>query len=264
MIDWSNIQPFAGEVRQVKLRSSNEGLHRLRPAELADLLEDLGRPARQELLASLEPEAAADALEEMDPEELGALLRETPAEQAAELVANMEPDEAVDALRDLATEEREELLEHMEDEQRQTLEGLLDFDEESAGGFMTTTLVIAHPDETVKSVRRRLAGFADHGPDIDAVVVTDEDGNLLDDIGLFHFAIATGGTLMADLVGSEPPVTVRPDAEIKEVASRLTDTRRSSVLVCEDGRVLGRILADDVVDALSPEKVRRHFPRLLQ
>ncbi|MGH9127211.1 MAG: hypothetical protein ACRDZ8_21190, partial [Acidimicrobiales bacterium] len=63
VIDWSNIQPFAGQVRQVALRESNEGLRRLRPGELADLLEDLGREGRQELLASLEPEAAADALE---------------------------------------------------------------------------------------------------------------------------------------------------------------------------------------------------------
>ena len=62
---------------------------------------------RQELLAALEPEQAADALEEMDPEELGALLRETPPEQAAELLASMEPDEAVDALRDLDEEDRE-------------------------------------------------------------------------------------------------------------------------------------------------------------
>jgi len=48
------------------------------------------------------------------------------------------------------------------------------------------------------------------------------------------------------------------------VAEQLTASRRSSVLVTEDDRVLGRILADDVVDALLPGRVRRHFPRLLQ
>jgi len=59
-------------------------------------------------------------------------------------------------------------------------------------------------------------------------------------------------------------MTVSPDADIKEVAERLTASRRSSVLVTSDDRVLGRILADDVVDALLPGRVRRHFPRLLQ
>ena len=98
MIDWAAIQPFGGEVPQRAAATIHEALRRLRPGELADLLEDLGRPGRQELLATLEPEQAADALEEMDPEELGALLRETPPEQAAELLASMEPDEAVDAL----------------------------------------------------------------------------------------------------------------------------------------------------------------------
>jgi hypothetical protein len=83
VIDWAAIQPFSGEVPNVRLRASHDGLQRLRPGELADLLEDLGRPARQELLAALHPDMAADALEEMDPEELEALLRETPPERAA-------------------------------------------------------------------------------------------------------------------------------------------------------------------------------------
>jgi CBS domain-containing protein len=264
VIDWAAIQPFSGWVANVPLRASHEGLHRMRASELADLLEDLGRPARQELLAQLEPEAAADAMEEMDAEELETLLRETPPEQAAVLVAEMEPDEAAEALRDLASEEREELLEHMEDAQREVLEDLLEFDEEEAGGFMTTVLVVASPTDTVKSVRRRLAQESEHGPDIDAVVVLDADGGLIDDVGLLRIAIANGNMTMADLVSDEPPVTVPPNAEIKEVANRLTESRRSSVLVCEDEHVLGRILADDVIDALSPGRVRRHFPRLLQ
>jgi CBS domain-containing protein len=263
VIDWAQIQPFSGSVANVPLRAGHEGLHRMRPSELADLLEDLGRPARQELLAQLEPEVAADAMEEMDAEELETLLRETPPQQAAALIAEMEPDEAAEALRDLASEEREELLEHMEEPQREVLEDLLEFDEESAGGFMTTILVIAHTSDTVKAVRARLAAVRDHGPDIDAVVVVDDSGDLVDDVGLFEIAVAKGITTMGSLASAEPPITVTPKAEIKEVAEQLTQSRRSSVLVCEDGRVRGRILADDVVDALSPGRSRRHFPRLL-
>ncbi|HEX9529907.1 MAG TPA: hypothetical protein VF954_02125, partial [Acidimicrobiales bacterium] len=114
VIDWAAIQPFSDIGPTVKLRTSHEGLHRLRPGELADLLEDLGRPARQELLAALDPEAAADALEEMEPGELENLLREADPDQAASLVATMEPDEAVDALRDLSRDDRDEILDHME------------------------------------------------------------------------------------------------------------------------------------------------------
>jgi CBS domain-containing protein len=263
VIDWAAIEPFGGSVSQVTLRTSNEGLHRLRPGELADLLEDLGRPARQELLAKLQPETAADAMEEMDPEELETLIRETPPEQAAALVAEMEPDEAADALRDLGSEEREELLELMEDEQRHVLEELLEFPEDAAGGFMTTFWVTARPWDRVDDVRTRLAEADEHGCDVDGVVVLDDEDRLVDDLTLFAMAIASPDSTMATLVHDEPPVTVEPTAEVKEVAERLTESRRSSVLVAKDDHVLGRILADDIVDALLPGQ-RRHFPRLLQ
>jgi CBS domain-containing protein len=262
VIDWAAIQPFGGSVSQVPLRTAHDELRRLRPAELADLLEDLSRPARQELLAQLEPEAAADAMEEMDAEELETLLRETPPEQAAALVAEMEPDEAAEALRDLNEEEREELLELMDDEPRQQLEELLEFDEESAGGFMTTFLVTAHPSDRVDDVRARLADADEHGADVDGVVVVDDNERLVDDVSLFTLATAPGSAPIGSLVADEPPMTVPPDAGINEVAERLTASRRSSVLVTSDDRVLGRILADDVVDALLPGS-RRHFPRLL-
>jgi CBS domain-containing protein len=264
VIDWAAIQPFSGAVQNVRLRSSHDGLRRLRPGELADLLEDLGRPARQELLAALEPETAADALEEMDPEELGALLRETPPEQAAELLANMEPDEAVDALRDLDEDEREELLEHMDDEQRDELVELLEYKEDRAGGFMTTNLVCATPDERVAAVRNRLRAERDHWGDIDAIAVVDDAGRYLDDVSLFDMATAESDQTIADLLGECMPVTVKTDAEVREVAHQLTESRRSSVVVLDDeGRPVGRILADDIVDALVPERGRFHFPRLL-
>src|SRR6478672_6763211 len=104
VIDWAAIESFGADSPEapaaMKLREPNSALRRLRPAELADVLEELGRPGRKELLASLDHDFAADVLEEMEPDELTALLREMEPAQAAELVARMEPDEAVDALRE--------------------------------------------------------------------------------------------------------------------------------------------------------------------
>jgi CBS domain-containing protein len=263
VIDWSAIQPFGEEMSSVRLRYPNEVLKRLRPGELADLLEDLNRPGRQELLAHLEPETAADALEEMDPEELGALLRETPPERAAKLISNMEPDEAVDALRDLDEEERDELLEHMDAEERQELTELLEYKEDTAGGFMTSNLVTATPDERVFVVRSRLRDERDHAGDIDAVAVVDEDGRYLDDVNLFDLAVADPDQTLGELVGEYTPLTVPVTAEVEEVATQLVESRRNSIVVIDDeGRPLGRILADDVLDAVLPRN-RFHFPRLL-
>jgi Mg/Co/Ni transporter MgtE len=201
----------------------------------------------------------------MDLDELGALLRETPPEQAAELIANMEPDEAVDALRVLDEEERDTLLEHMEPERREDLEELLEYKEDVAGGFMTTNLVVAELNETVADVRERLRDEREHSTDIDAVVVVDQDGRVVDDLSLFEVAVAEPGQIVSELIADASLVTVTPEAEVREVATQLVESQRSSIVVVDDdGRPLGRILADDVVDALAPERGRFHFPRLLQ
>lgn len=264
VIDWAAIQPFGESVPQVRLRTSNEGLQRLRPGELADLLEDLGRPARQELLAALEPEAAADALEEMDPDELEALLREAEPDRAAALLASMEPDEAVDALRDLSVEVREGLFAHMPAETARHLAELLDYPRDEAGGFMTTTVVMVTPPDTVAEVRQRLVELRDHRDVIDAVAVVDEAGRLMADLTLYQLMVADPATSLSELADGAEPVTVGPSADVAEVAAQLIESRRSSVVVVEDGRPIGRILADDIVDALTPERGRLHFPRLLQ
>jgi CBS domain-containing protein len=272
VIDWDAIAPFGEEATDgpamVRLRRSQQALHRLRPGELADLLEDLGRPGRQELLASLGPETAADALEEMEPDELEGLLRESEPQQAADLVAAMEPDEAVDALRDLTPTESEELLELMPAVTREQLTGLMDYPEDEAGGFMTTLLVRATPDDSVSTVRARLGEQHDHRGEIDAVVVCDEQQRVIGDVALFDLLVApTEGTMAELLETGTPtdPVVVGPEADVGQVAAALVESRRSSLLVVDEGyRPLGRILADDVLDALTPESGRLHFPRLLQ
>ncbi len=263
VIDWAAIQPLGDASSEVRLRMNHAGLHRLRPGELADLLEDLGREARHELLDALEPEEAADALEEMEPGELEALLRAAEPERAAGLVSAMETDEAVDALRDLALDERDELLQQMDATRARELRALLHYDEDSAGGIMTTLLALVDADETVARAGYLLRELAEHRGEIDAVVVVDDHGRLVGDIALFDLLVADGARRIGDLC-EEPPVTVAPDASLRDVAGTLVESRRSSVLVVEGDRPVGRILADDVVDAMLPERGRLHFPRLLQ
>ncbi|MEV7775019.1 CBS domain-containing protein [Kitasatospora sp. NPDC086791] len=273
VLDWQSVAPFGEQAThgpaEVRLRASRSALHRLRPADLADILEDLGRHERQQLLGWLEPEHAADALEEMEPAELENLLREAPPEHAARLVDEMEPDEAADALRDLDPGERETLLARMPAPGAAELRALLTHREGTAGGAMTTLLVTAGPAHTVARVRAELAAQADHRTDIDAVAVLDEDGRLLGDLPLFDLAVAEDTTVIADLLGwlaqFGPPVTVPPDTRLAEAADHLIAARATSLLVVDDtGRPLGRVLADDILDTLLPERGRLHFRRLLK
>lgn len=266
VIDWAAIQSFgAGTTRvgPMQLATPNQALRRLRPAELADLLEELGREERQELLARLDSETAADALEEMDPEELGALIRESEPDRAAALIAEMEPDEAVDALRDLEPDEAEELLAVMPEPVAASLRTLLLYREGSAGGLMTTNLVLVRPQQTVGEVRRILRSQAEHQADVDAVIIVDEDGCVIHDIGLFELLVAASDDAVINAAGPPEPVTVSPDAGLDEVIDRFVDSRGSSVLVVDDEqRPVGRILGDDLVDALIPDRGRVRFPRL--
>ncbi|MER7769259.1 CBS domain-containing protein [Kitasatospora sp. NPDC096140] len=273
VLDWQSVAPFGEQAThgpaEVRLRASRSALHRLRPADLADILEDLGRHERQQLLGWLEPEQAADALEEMEPAELENLLREAPPEHAARLVDEMEPDEAADALRDLDPGERENLLARMTAPGAAELRALLTHREGTAGGAMTTLLVTARPAHTVARVRAELAAQADHRTDIDAVAVLDDDGRLLGDLPLFDLAVAEDTTVVADLVAwlaqFGPPVTVPPDTRLAEAADRLIAARATSLLVVDHtGRPLGRVLADDILDTLLPERGRLHFRRLLK
>jgi CBS domain-containing protein len=265
VIDWASVQSFgpdagAGGARLARHRGE---LNTLRPAELADLLEDLGRRERQELLELVNPDTAADALEEMDASELHQLLAETDTARAARLLARMEPDEAADALRDLSQEERAALVAELPAEAAARLAPVLGFRADSAGGVMTTILFVARPEDTVAEVRRRLAGHAEHVVDLDAITVVDAEGRLADDISVGELLLAEPETALSELIGPPWPVTVTTDADVREVADRLIDSRRLSVVVVdEDDRPLGRILADDVLDAVISGHRRWQFPRV--
>jgi Mg/Co/Ni transporter MgtE len=249
------------------LKTTHEGLHRLRPGELADLLEDLRRDERSELLAALSSDEAADALEEMQPDDVAQLLREADPDDAARLLAAMEPDEAVDALRDLPTGTRTELLRRMAPTSALALRELLGYPEDEAGGIMTSALVLVASNDTVTQVADRLEEARSHDLDLDAVAVVDNEGRLIGDISLLTILLtmrATPEARMSTLLGDEDVVTVHPHASANEVAGQLVEARRLSlVVVDDDDRPIGRILADDVLDALVPTKGRFHFPRLL-
>jgi Mg/Co/Ni transporter MgtE len=143
---------------------------------------------------------------------------------------------------------------------------LLGYPEDEAGGVMTTVLATATPDETVAAVRKRLRKLAKHQTEIDSVAVVDAKRRVIGDVSAFDLLVNDGDKLLSDLIDPDnPPVTLRPDADLDVVATEMVESRRSSLLVVDgQGRPLGRILSDDVLDALVPGHGRLHFPRLLR
>jgi len=260
VVDWSSIQSFGLPGEPLRLRQPNRGLQRLRPAELADLVEDLARPERQQLISLLNPEEAADVLEEMEPEELGEVLRDVPVERAAQLITHMEPDEAADALRDLPEDDRDSILAVLPSAQAEDLTQLLEYDEGVAGGIMTSRLVKLSMDETVQQARDKAIAQREND-EVHGLVVVDSHGRLVDDVPLIDLMAAAPDKLIRDIIGPPTPGTVFPDADLEEVVEQLIANRGSSLLVVdESGRPLGRIQADDIVDALVESRSSRRWP----
>src|SRR5262245_64490917 len=178
----------------------------------------------------------------------------------------MEPDEAVDALRDLPAHEQAQLLARMPASTQRELARLLRYPEDEAGGVMTTVLCTATADETVAAVRKRLRKLAKHQTEIDSVAIVDSEGRVAGDVSAFDLLVNDGDKPLSALIELDnPPVTLRTDDDLDKVATEMVESRRSSLLVVDDnGRPLGRILSDDVLDALVPGHGRLHFPRILQ
>jgi hypothetical protein len=258
VIDWADVQPV-GRPGAVRLDRPNAELRRLRPGDVADLLEELGHPQRQQLVHALDADIAADALEEMDDTERDRLLRHLDPERLAAIVAQMEPDEAAEVLRDLPPGERATLLEALPDDARLAVSTVLGYGENTAGGIMTTVVAVAEEAEVVGGVVERLRTLDAHRADVDAVLVVDADGRLLDDVSLFELVTATNNGAIGELVGPPWPIVVSPDASLGDVVDAVLSNRRSSVVVVDDhGRPIGRILVDDVLDALVPRAGRLH------
>ena len=249
----------SGAATQVRLKTTNEGLHRLRPGELADLLEDLRRDERRELLAALSPDEAADALEEMQPEDLEQLLRESDPVEAARLLAAMEPDEAVDALRDLPAG-------------RAGRGAAPHPGRDGAGAARAARLRGGrgrrHHDDRAGHGQVRGEGEEGRRPPVRGARARRRPRcgggrRRRRPPARRRHACSTScspcgpstDTRMSALLGDEDVVTVSPHASADEVAGQLVEARRHSmVVVDDDGRPIGRILADDVLDALVPDQ----------
>ena len=251
VIDWANVASLAFGTGVVRSTQSRSALGQLRPADLADLIEDLAGRERSALIEMLHPDLAADALEEMEDDALQGLLRGLPSEQSAGLIARMEPDEGAEVLRDLNDDHRESIFQEMENSVAKQLRKLVEFDETLAGGIMTTHILTTHEEDTVASALKLLVENKDR--DIsDGIVVVDAKGRLLDHIQIIELVAAKSSAKLSTLVGPPFPTSVGINDRLDEVIKEFANNRGSSIMVVDEkNKPVGRILADDLVDALA-------------
>lgn len=256
IIDWAAVASLTDTAGVVRTASTRSALSQLRPADLADLIEDLAGREQGALIEMLDPDLAADALEEMEDDELEGLLRGLSSEKAAELLALMEPDEAAEVLRELSEEHRESILESMERSVSKPLRKLINFDDELAGGIMTTHLLVVKESDLVSDALTLLVENRERDSS-DGVVVVDSRGKLLDHIQTVELIAAKPDDLVSSLIAAPFPTAVTAETDIDEVVEEFSNNRGSSIIVVDDKqKPIGRILADDLVDALSQRSSR--------
>lgn len=252
VIDWANVASLADNGGVVRTTATREALSRLRPADIADIIEDLEGREQSALIELLDPDLAADALEEMEDDELQGLLRGISDERAAKLLSHMEPDESAEVLRDLDEEHSESILSQMSPAMAKQLRRLVEFDETHAGGIMTTHLLIVKESDTVADALKLLVENKER--DIsDGVTVVDSKGKLLDHIQIIELIAAKQSQKLTDLVRAPFPTSVGIDTSLDEVIEEFSNNRGSSIIVVDEkGKPVGRILADDIIDAMAP------------
>ena len=252
VIDWASVASLADDGGVVRTTATREALSKLRPADIADIIEDLEGREQSALIELLDPDLAADALEEMEDDELQGLLRGISDERAAELLSHMEPDESAEVLRDLDDEHSESILAQMAPAMAKQLRRLVEFDETHAGGIMTTHILIVKESDTVSDALKLLVEHRER--DIsDGVTVVDSKGKLLDHIQIIELIAAKPSEKLETLVAAPFPTAVGIETPLEDVIEEFSNNRGSSVIVVDEkGKPVGRILADDIIDAMVP------------
>ncbi len=249
-IPWDYVGMVEPGGARIRLKVHQQ-LAKMHPADLADILEDLGRVERREIVSALDPETAASALSEAEASVQATVVEAMHVERAADLLEEMPPDEAADILGDLPQERLQAVLDAMEVEEAEDVRELLAFKEDSAGGLMTTDFFQARTGwtvgETLATLQKVEEGLI---PELDEIPLVDNDGKLFGIVPLVRLVRASGGRPVTEFMRREVRA-VTTSTPFSEVVERFEKYHlRALAVVDEFGDLKGIINIEDVLSRL--------------
>lgn len=263
MIAWSAVAPIR-EVNpsQVTLAVTESKLARMHPSELAEIVSELSSREAAALIHSLDDETAADTLEHLDAEMQRSIIEDIGTERAADIIEEMDADDAADLLGELPEEQQSLLLAEMDVETAGELRELVKYDEDTAGGLMTTDYTWIYAHRTAEQTIRKIREIAPESEFIYYLYVVDRQDRLLGVLTLRDLLLAQPEGAIESIMRSEI-VTVHPDAPSRDVAATIARYDLLAVPVVDDeDRMLGIVTVDDAIDAIMPPDLAKELPRI--
>jgi flagellar motility protein MotE (MotC chaperone)/sporulation protein YlmC with PRC-barrel domain len=250
-IDWKDCNFVEADPRRrLYLNISHDYLEQMHPADIADIVEDLGPDEREAIIASIDSEVAAEALSEVEPEMQANILEALEPEKAADIIEEMDPAEAADVLDEMEEETAEEILEEMEPESKTEVSELLELRDDSAGRLMTSDYVSVPHDATVAQALAALRARDEVPDELTAVFLDGTDGRLAGMVPLVRLLLAAPDTRVSDLTFDDL-LTIEESERTNRVAETFDKYNLLTLPVVDDrGRMVGAITADDVISLL--------------
>ena len=248
----SRLAALRSALEQGSMRHGQRMINSMHPAEIASLIESLP-PARREIVWEfVDPELEGDVLIELNEEVRAELIGGMDAEELIAATEGMEVDDLADLIGDLPETLNQRVLRSMDAQDRERLNAVLRFEEDSAGGLMNLDTVTVRPDVTLEVVLRYMRMRGELPERTDRVFVVNRHDKYLGGLDITRLLTEeperTVGEIMSGLDG------IAPETPAREVAKLLEDRDLvSAPVVSGDGKLLGRITIDDVVDVIREE-----------
>jgi CBS domain-containing protein len=258
--EWSRFEPLIGHTGSALLRGPFARIRRLKPAQIADLIEDASKEEEVEILGQVhaDPELEADVFEELDEDLATRLLGARTDAEIAEVLSRMRADDAADTIAELPQRRRQPVLDLLPLGQRTKVLTLMGFNPTSAGGLMGVDFLGVACDASVREALDAVGRSASLQPEaLTSVYCIDERGRLCGVARLVSLVQSEPGTPMREIYDDDP-VRVGADTDVVDVAVLMSDYNLITIPVVDERRkMIGVITVDDVLEVTLPDDWRR-------